>query len=260
MDSAAALFSVMSALCYLAALRNFVGLPASIIAALALLLLQYLTLSRLHPKRDERRGIEARELEDFLHNLSVKLSHGLSFEASFQEATREHGGILKPALAKASRELSAGRPPEEALRHVYSKLTSSEAKRLLYLVPRLVEYNSRRAGKVLSRVVALLERNRALKEKLRSSVKREELKVRVMSTLYPATLAALYYLARQVSALTKSFEELELLSLNLSLVSLSAIAPFYATLAVMGEKPLQYSLLSLSVYIVLQILLAGLGL
>ena len=224
MDPAAALFSLMSALCYLTALRNTLGLPASVIAALALLLLQYSTLSRLHPKVDKRRVIEARELEDFLHNLSVKLSHGLSFELSFQEATREHEGILKMALAKASKELSAGRPPEEALRHMYSKLTSSEARRLLYLVPRLVEYNSRRAGRVLSRVVNLLERNRALKEKLRSSVKREELKVRIMSTLYPATLAALYYLARQASALTESLEPLELLSLNLSLALSSTVS------------------------------------
>jgi pilus assembly protein TadC len=259
LDKAAALFSFLSSLCFLAALRLILGptLP-SMALALTLPSLQYLLLAKLHPRRVALSSEEAWELESFLHNLSVKLGYGLSLEAALQRAAQEHEGRLRAELVEASRGLEAGATPEEALKPLRARLRSSDAGRLLSLVPRLAGYSSLKAGQMVGEMVRLLERNRRLKERLLSSIRREELKVRTLSMLYPCTLTALYLLARQMAKLTSYVNPFELIALNISLASLSAITPFYATLAVAGGRPLQRSMLSLSTYVALQIVLAGL--
>jgi len=259
LDKAAAFFSCLSSLCCFVAFRLILG-PTLLSTALALTLLplQYLLLARLHPTRVALGSEEAWELESFLHNLSVKLGYGLSLEAALQRAAQEHEGGLKVELVEASRRLEAGEAPEEALRPVCARLRSSGAGRLLSLVPRLAGYSSPKAGRMVNEVVRLLERNRRIKERLLSSIRREELKVRPLSMLHPCTLAALYLLARQMVELTGYVDPFELIALNVSLASLSAITPFYATLAVAGSRPLQRSLLSLSTYVALQIVLASL--
>jgi len=256
LDVAAAMFSCLSSLClFMAAAQLMESLPILLAFTSASALPQYLLLRKLHTYKAAKKDEAASELEDFLHSLSTKLSRDVAFEVAFQEAAQLHRGRLKPVLMKAAKELATGYTLEEALGKVGGKLGSKEARRLLMLIPRLSEYSSHRAGAMLRRMVEMMERNRALKERLLYSIKREELKVKVLSILYPAVLAALYQLARETSLLIGSLRLGELLSLNFSLASLSAAAPFYATLVVMGEGPLKRAFTSLSIYLALQALL-----
>jgi len=199
-----------------------------------------------------------REVEDLLHNLSIRLSQGASFEAAFQEVAQLHRGRVRKLLIKASRELTTGHTAEEALRRFLLGVRAREASRLLLLVPRLSSYSSQRAGFMLMSVVELLERNRALKERLAASVRREGFKVNVLSTLYPMVLAALYLLLRVASWLTSSLDAMDLLALNFTLASLSAVAPFYASLITTGRGSVVRSITSLSIYASLQIVFMSL--
>ncbi|MEM4700429.1 MAG: hypothetical protein QXT74_05745, partial [Candidatus Nezhaarchaeales archaeon] len=153
--------------------------------------------------------------------------------------------------------VATGSSIDEAVEAVFSDPRLIEVKRLLILISKFSKYSSDRAGIVIGQVARMMEKNRVLKEGLISSIKREGLKVRLLSIMYPMVLAALYQLARVMVSMN-SLRAGELVMLNFSLAALSTATPFYATLIVMGEGALRRGLSSLLIYLVLQAILMAL--
>lgn len=258
MDAAAALLSSITTLCLFAAARRL-ALPTVLVIMLtaAALPVQYFLLKHLHAGRTAAGRKVAEELEEVLHSLAHWLSLGVALEVAVQEVAQRHRGTLKPALTKVAEKVAAGNSVDEAVEAVFNKLELIEVKRLLLLISKFSRYSSDRAGLVVRQVARLMERNRVLKERLVSSIKREELKVKMLSVVYPMVLAALYQLARVVASMGY-METGEVVALNFSLVALSTATPLYATLIVMGKGALKRGLSSLLIYLILQMVLMAL--
>ncbi|MCX8204549.1 MAG: type II secretion system F family protein [Candidatus Nezhaarchaeota archaeon] len=258
-DSAAALFSLLTTLCLLTAAKQITPSTTLLAVLIAITLpSQYVLFKKLHVRRAAVSSKAAKELEEVLRNLANKLSLGVALEVAVQEVAQCHRGSLKPMLTKVAKRIAAGHSVEKALESTLNKQQELvEVKRLLLIISKLSKYNNVKAGAVIRQVAELMERNRVVKERLISTFRREELKVRLLSAIYPMVLAALYQLARVMAAMG-FLRASETVALNLSLATLSVATPFYATLIVMGEKPLRKALVSLFIYAVLHVALAAL--
>ncbi len=244
------ILTLTSTLGLFSGLMNYLPFMSSLLCSLFFAVIAYKLLYKLLPlKRDLFTPLAlTRELESLIYAVASRLQVGYSLELALHESFLNHKGSLKEVLRVAVRLIEEGCSADRVIDWLSSRPQLKNHRRFLMMISRLSAQSPLEAGKLLSKVAALLRKNRLLRESVERVFKYEEYKVKVLSTIYAASLASFAHLLLVITGLM-SWQSLDVWVILLTFGSLVVTAPFFALLAIGSSRFFSQSLISISTFI-----------
>jgi len=212
-------------------------------------------LPTIFTKKEINESQAVSEFESFLTLLAEELKRGNSPELAYENTISHYAGPLRAKLLEVSNRIASGLPLVSVFDYMASQPNLKKLRPLMFMVCRLIETDSKKAGEHLAQAILRHRENRRLLEEREHVAKGLSFKIKILIVACSASSAILLAMLPLFSAIIIShlavrsnlaFNVHWLLAIAISVTS--SISAYYAGLMSFAENPYMYSVASLIVF------------
>lgn len=227
------------------ALLTFAALTMSILALLPSLFL----------RKSIKEKCALKEFESFLTLFAEELKRGNSPELAYKNALSHYNGPIWYQLVEVYKKVISGVPIASALRSMEHSANLRKHSPLLFMISKLIETNSNRAGEHIAQAVLRFRENRRLLEEREHLAMSLSFKIKVLTVACSASSAILlamlplfstFFIVRSIVTASLTFNVHWLLASAISVTS--GVSAYYAGIISLAESPHLYFIASLIVF------------
>ena len=226
-------------------LLTFAALTVSILAL----------LPRLSLRKSVKENYALKEFESFLTLFAEELKRGNSPELAYKNALSHYSGPLWNQLIDVYKQVLSGVPLASALNSIMHSPNLKKHSPLLFMICKLIETNSKRAGEHIAQAVLRFRENRRLLEEREHLAMSLSFKIKVLTVACSASSAILlamlplfstFFIARPIITVSPTFSVHWLLASAISVTS--GVSAYYAGIISLAENPHLYFIAALIMF------------
>lgn len=212
-------------------------------------------LPDLFPRKSLRENCALREFESFLTLFAEELKKGNSPELAYKDALYRYKGPLRLQLVHVYQKVVNGLPLASAFKSIMQSPNLKKHNPLIFMICKLIEINSKRAGEHISQAVLRFRENRRLLEEREHLAKSLAFKIKVLTVACSASSAILlamlpffsaFIITQPITITSPTFKIHWLLASAISVTS--GASAYYAGIISLAENPYLYFAAALIVF------------
>jgi len=212
-------------------------------------------LPSLFPRKSIKEKCALKEFESFLTLFAEELKRGNSPELAYKNALYHYNGPLRDQLVEVYKRVISGLPLASAFKSIMHSPNLKKHSPLLFMICKLIETNSKRAGEHIAQAVLRFRENRRLLEEREHLAKSLSFKIKVLTVACSASSAILlamlplfstFIITQPITTASPTFNVHWLLASAISVTS--GVSAYYAGIISLAENPYLYFTASLIVF------------